>query len=382
MRPDGHRSVRCPARGVLALALLTLAGCAWTSSGPIRIGMAGNFHDPTGAPAYLGAELAVEEVNAAGGIDGRSLELVVRDDHAHKDSAVAVATDLYQSDVVAVIGHVYSGPTLAAAAVYNAGADPVVEISPSASAPAVSKAGPYTFRLCPSDFAHGDALAGWVHDNLHLSRGAVLYLNDDYGRGVRSTFVRGFRARGGSVEAIDPYLGSTPDVGPYLDDLIHHERAEFLVVAGYRDDAATILRQARAHGFTGPLLGGDGLEGIQSEGALAEGVYTTAGYMPMLPSRANERFVAAYRRKYPDASAPNSAASGAYDAVHLLRDVIGRVGTDRRRIRDALAQIGTATPAYEGVAGRIAFDSAGDVPSRQVYIGVIRDGAVRLANGH
>jgi ABC-type branched-subunit amino acid transport system substrate-binding protein len=129
------------------------------------------------------------------------------------------------------------------------------------------------------------------------------------------------------------------------------------------------------------MLGGDGLEGIQSEGAIAEGVYTSAGYFPMIPTPANQRFVETYRRKYPDAGAPNGAGAGAYDAVYMLRDVIVRVGTERRAIRDALALVGTATPAYEGVTGRIAFDSAGDVPSRQVYVGMIRGGAVRLADG-
>ena len=115
------------------------------------------------------AELAAEEINAAGGINGRRLELVARDDYADPDSAVFVASDLYDSDVSAVVGHLFSGTTLAAAPVYNGGADPVAAISPSSSSPEVTTAGDYTFRVCPSDLAHGAALAHWVRDRLHWS---------------------------------------------------------------------------------------------------------------------------------------------------------------------------------------------------------------------
>ena len=160
-----------------------------TESGPIRIGVAGSFSDPIGLPMKLAAELAAEEINATGGINGRPIELVARDDYADPDSAVFIANDLYESGVTAVVGHLFSGPTLAAAPVYNGGPDPVVAISPSSSSPEVSSAGDYTFRICPSDLAHGAALAHWVRQRLGSRRGAVLYLNDQYGRGIRQTFV-------------------------------------------------------------------------------------------------------------------------------------------------------------------------------------------------
>ena len=101
-----------------SLLLLSLAACGDTGA-PIRIGLAGPFSDPVGAPMKRAAELAVEEINAAGGVRGRPLELVTRDDFGDPDSAVAVASALEAAKVVAVIGHVYSGTTLAAAPVYN-----------------------------------------------------------------------------------------------------------------------------------------------------------------------------------------------------------------------------------------------------------------------
>lgn len=365
------------AAGVLAGLL---AACAPAEEGPIRIGIAGSFSDPIGIPMKLAAELAAEEINAAGGIGGRPLELVARDDYADPDSAVFIAGDLYDSDVVAVVGHLFSGMTLAASPVYNGGEDPVAAISPSSSSPELSTAGEHTFRVCPSDLAHGAALAQWVRERLGFERGAVLYLNDQYGRGIRQTFVKQFLRLGGRLESVDPYLGDSPDVGPYLDRLARSKDIEFLVVAGNRGEAEEVLRQARRRGLMLPVLGGDGLEGIEGAGALAEGVYLTSAYFPSLPTRANRKFVEAYRRKFPGVGLPNQPAAATYDAVHLLRDVIARAGTDRQAVRRVLAAVGSETPPFEGVTGVVAFDARGDVPDQNVYIGKVSAGAVEVAN--
>ena len=355
------------------------AGCDREASDVVRIGVAGSFSDPTGLPMRQAAELAAEEINAAGGIGGKRLELVVRDDYSDPDSAVFVAGDLYDSKVSAVVGHLFSGMTLAAAPVYNGGDDPVVEVSPSSSSPEVTFAGDYTFRVCPSDLAHGTELAHWVRDHLHLTRGAVMYLNDDYGRGIRQTFVSEFTRLGGELEAVDPYLGEQPDVGPYLDRLVRGPAPEFLVVAGNRSEAEEIIRQARKRRLGMPVLGGDGIEGIQEAGALADGVYLSSPYFASIPSDANRRFVEAFRRKY--SALPNQPAAGTYDAVYLLRDVIARAGTKRSDVRRVLAGVGSVSPPFEGVTGTVAFDAKGDVPNQKVYIGLVQHGEVRVMNG-
>ncbi|HEY7614199.1 MAG TPA: ABC transporter substrate-binding protein [Gemmatimonadales bacterium] len=362
-----------------ALAALLLA-CNRHGGGPVRIGVAGSFSDPIGLPMKLAAELAAEEINVAGGVGGRPLELVLRDDYADPDSAVFIAGDLYSSGVSAVVGHLFSGTTLAAAPVYNGGEDPVAAISPSSSSPEVSSAGEHTFRVCPSDLAHGAALAQWVRERLSFDLGAVLYLNDQYGRGIRQTFVEQFVRMGGRLESVDPYLGDRPDVGPYLDRMVRNKNIQFLVVAGNRGEAEEVLRQARRRGLTIPVLGGDGLEGIEGAGALAEGVYLTSSYFPNLATGANRKFVNAYRRKYPDAGMPNQPAAATYDAIYLLRDVIARAGTDRQAVRRALAGVGSETPAFEGVTGVVAFDAVGDVPDQNVYIGRVHGGAIEVAN--
>jgi branched-chain amino acid transport system substrate-binding protein len=375
------RSLRLFAPRFAAAALATLLlSCNRGDEGPVRIGVAGSFSDPIGLPMRLAAELAAEEINATGGVAGRPLELVLRDDYADPDSAVFIAGDLYDSGVSAVVGHLFSGTTLAASPVYNGGKDPVAAISPSSSSPEVSSAGDHTFRVCPSDLAHGAALAQWVRERLNFERGAVVYLNDQYGRGIRQTFVEQFLRLGGRLESVDPYLGDRPDVGPYLDRIARNRNIQFLVVAGNRGEAEEVLRQARRRGLTMPILGGDGLEGIEGAGALAEGVYLTSAYFPTLPTGANRRFVEAYQRKFPDAGMPNQPAAATYDAIYLLREVIARAGTDRQAVRRALAGVGSETPPFEGVTGVVAFDAAGDVPDQNVYIGRVRGGAVEVAN--
>jgi branched-chain amino acid transport system substrate-binding protein len=370
------------ARALLVAATglsLALAGCRLGDGGVVRIGVAGSFQDPIGLPMKQAAVLAMEEINASGGVGGKRLELVVRDDYGDPDSAVFVANDLYDSKVSAVVGHVYSGLTLAAAPVYNGGSNPVAAVSPSSSSPEITDAGDYTFRVCPSDLAHGRALAHWVRDRLHFSRGAVLYLNDLYGRGIRQTFVAEFTRLGGELEAVDPYLGDQPDVGPYLDRLARRPHPEFLIVAGNRSEAEAIIRQARKRGLTMPVLGGDGLEGIEAAGAMSDGVYLSSPYFPSIPSDANRRFVEAFRHKY--GAVPNQPAAATYDAIYILRNVIAHAGPGRAEVRRALAMVGSVTPPYDGVTGTVAFDANGDVPNQNVYIGQVRHGAITVLDG-
>jgi branched-chain amino acid transport system substrate-binding protein len=364
----------------LALLLAALAGCS-RSERPIYIGVAGALSDPIGEPMRRAAQLAVNEINARGGVRGRPLALLEFDDFANPDSAVRVAEELYSSDAVAVVGHLFSGTTLAAAPIYNGGSRPLVAITPSSSAPEVSDAGPYTFRMCPSDLAHGAALARWVTDRLQLKQGGVFYLDDDYGRGIRQSFTSSLKDRGGKLVGMEPYLGTTPEVGPQLERLAKLQRPQFLFVAANRPDAESILRGARALSLQVPMLGGDGLEGIEEAGPLAEGTYVSAAYHPSLNTPANRKFVAAYAAKYPDTPVPNQPAAATYDAVNLLARAIEEGGPNRESVRRALDRVGHGAAAFEGATGQIAVDSLGDVPDKQVYITVVRNGAVLLAGG-
>jgi branched-chain amino acid transport system substrate-binding protein len=326
----------------------------------------------------MGAELAVAEINAKGGVSGRRLALVIQDDSAKPEVAVAAARVLYaDSRVVAVIGHLTSAATLAAAPVYGSGRRPLAVISPSASAPSLSRAGPYVFRVCPTDVAHGTQLARFAFRRYGARSAAILYQNDEYGRGIRGTFSQEFTRLGGRLISDDPYVPEIPSFEPYLRRLRQRGGAEVLLIAGTAAAAQRILPTLDTVGLKPRVLGGDALSGLETF-RRAEGVLMSAAYLPDRPGKQNAAFVAAYRAAYPGQPLDHRGAA-AYDIVYLLARGLDAVGADRRRLRDYLAGVGRASPPYEGVTGAIAFDDLGDVPGKEVVLGVVRDGHLVMA---
>lgn len=320
------------------------------------------------------AELAVKEINARGGIRGRELVLRVMDDSARPDVAIRIARELVDDPaVVAVVGHLTSGTSLAAGRVYGDARRPLVMISPSASSPDLSGVNPYVFRICPSDLSHGAQLARFARQTLGASRVGVIYVDDDYGRGLRLSFAAEFRRLGGEVVEEDPALPTTPSLEPYLSRLRESGRLDALMLATERGGAELALREMARLGLQWAALGGDALTGIEAAGPIAEGVRLSSAYLVDRPGSRNEGFVEAYARAYPG-QRPDHRGAGAYDIVQLLAGVLAEVGSDRRAIRDRLAEVGTAAPAYEGVTGTIAFDRRGDVPAKSVVIGAVRGG--------
>lgn len=320
------------------------------------------------------AELAVKEINARGGLRGRQLVLRVMDDSARPDVALRVARELVEDPaVVAVIGHLTSGASLAAGRVYGEARRPVVMISPSASSPDLSGVNPYVFRVCPSDLSHGAQLARFARQTLRANRVGVIYVDDDYGRGLRLSFAAEFRRLGGQIVEEDPALSTTPSLEPYLARLRGSGGVDALMLATERGGAELALREMGRLGVQWATLGGDALTGIEGAGPIAEGVRLSTAYLVDRPGARNEGFVEAYARAYPG-ERPDHRGAGAYDIVQLLASIFADVGTDRRAVRDRLAQVGTDAPAFEGVTGTIAFDGRGDVPAKSVVIGAVRGG--------
>jgi len=371
-----RRFLRCVR--LLPAVLLVLLACS-SGDAAIRIGLAGPLTDPVGAPMLRAAELAVDEINRSGGINGRSIELIARDDFGEPDSAVGVAERLVDEGVVAVVGHIFSGTTLASAPVYNAAH--ITQISPSSSSPLVTNAGAFTFRVCPSDIRQGASLARFAAERLGFRRGTILYLNDEYGRGIRATFASEFSQLGGTIDAVDPYLGERPDVGPFLERLARRATSQFVFIGGNLGEAEEALRLARARGIKVPFMGGDALEGLEAAGALAEGTYISNAYLASFDTPKNRAFVAAYAKRFPTAPPPNQPAAATYDSFYLLREILMRTGTDRDAIRAAVARVGLEDPAFSGVTGEIAFDENGDVPRQRVVIGRVESGQVRAVEG-
>ncbi len=370
--------------GWIALFLGLTAGCERASDAPIHLGIAGPLEQANGRSMRLAARMAVDEINGANGIGGRRLALEEKDDGGSRDLAIPVAAYLRDtSRVVAVIGHVNSAATLAAAKIYNEeggghSGEPVAQVSPASSSPLVTDAGEWTFRVCPSDLLHGPTLASHAYSDLGRRRAAVLYTNDEYGRGVAETFADAFREAGGTVVARDPFLPGLVEgdsgVEPYLVRALRGGM-DALVIAGQADAGIQLVREARRLGFTGPVFGADGMTGVKDAGPDAEGVYVSSAFLPDRPTDAAQAFVQAYRERYGED--PDHRGAMTYDAVKLIARAVGAVGTDRRAIRDYLAKVGvpgSGVDAFEGVSGRIAFDENGDVPGKEVALGMVRDG--------
>jgi len=127
-------------------------------------------------------------------------------------------------------------------------------------------------------------------------------------------------------------------------------------------------------------MGGDGFDGMEDKGAIAEGIYSSTVYLPTLNTEANRKFLEAYRARYPLGNPVDYSAAASYDIVYLLRDALLRSGTNRRALRDAVADIGRKSPAFQGLTGSIAFDENGDVPQLNIQIGVVHNGSLRPAD--
>jgi len=364
-----------PLRTPALVIAVALAACSSHPARSVAIGLAGPFSQARGASMLRAAQLAVNQINARHGVRGRPLELRVADDSGSEDTAVRVAERLYADpSVVAVVGHLSSGPSIAAARVYGTGPSPVAMISPSASSPDLSALSPWVFRVCPSDLQHGPELAHFAWQTLGARRAGIIYINNDYGRGVRGTFAAEFTRLGGAVVEADPYVAATPSLEPYLSRM-RRAGIDVLLVAGERPGAELALREMAALGVRWPVLGGDALTGIEADGALAEGMRISSAYLPDRRDERNAAFVADYARAYPGLR-PDHRGAGAYDAMLLLAHAVERAGADRQAVRDYLAQVGRGREQFDGVTGPIAFDANGDVRGKSVVIGVVHDGAL------
>ena len=379
-----------PFRALAALSVLLLAACSGDDE-PLVLGVAGPMQVSNGLSVKQAAEMAVEEINTANTLGGRKLRLEIRDDEKSESKGIEVARDLRANPaVLAVIGHVNSAVSVKAAPIYNMAegendsvpGEPVVEISPASSAPALTGAGPWTFRVTPTDLEFSPALAAWAHGRLGSRKAAVLYANDEYGQGVTSTFEAAFRKEGGQIVSTDPYLPETlknpSSLDPYLVRAIRRG-ADALVIGGQADAGVHIIQAARRLGYQGHILGSDGLTGVKDARGVGEGVFVSSAFLPDRDSDKARTFVANFRKRYN--SAPDHRAAQTYDIVYMLADAIKNEGADRESIRAYLEHLGRdgGADAYEGVSGTIRFDEHGDAVKKPVVIGVVRGGELVTA---
>jgi len=364
---------------ILGLAALVLcaAGCGGGDSAgdTLRLAVATPLEQFIGAQTLRGAEFARDQLNAAGGIQGRMVELVPVTDSASAQRAVPVADGFFaDGSILAVIGHSTSGATLAAATIYNRG---LPAVSPTATSPEISEAGDWIFRIASSDAANSAWLARFALRELG-SRAAILYANEPYGRGLREGFGQAYLAGGGVLLEEYPYIeGETQNFEAYLLG-IQAAGPDLIFVAGLDASAALIIQQARELNIDAPIIGGDGLLGLAGQDSVYDGTFVGLLYHPDVPGQAGRQFVESYRSAF--GVPPDHFAALAYDAVMLVAQAAEEVGLNREKIRAYLEEVGSARSGFQGVSGLIAFDENGDPLEKSYAVGRIDGDRIELVS--
>lgn len=352
--------------GLMSLAPLAFIAACGGAGGPVHLGMAGPLKEGFGIENRRGVELAVAEINAAGGIDGDSLLIEYRDDDGEGAKAAVIAQEFVDEPrVLAVVGHVTSGAMLAAAKVYDGH---LAAVATTASSAALTGISPWAFRVISSDSANGVDLARFAQ-RIGKRRAAVLYENDAYGRGLADAFRRSFA---GEVISVDPIGFEGKHAHIYMEWLAAR-RPDLVFVAGTERTGLAFIAAGRAAGLTADYLGGDGWTGIRADPVVAEGALVGAPFTPLDPRPEAQRFVQAYRARFGGAD-PDGNAALSYDAVQTLVAAIRAVGRDRPAIRDWLAGLRTSEP-HAGITGAIAFDEFGDPVGKSFTM-------TRVSRGH
>ncbi len=320
-----------------------------------------------GEASLRGARLAVEEINARGGVLGRPLELVVEDNRSIAGESATAAKKLITRDrVVALVGECSSARTLEAAPVAQAAGIPLV--SPASTNPKVTQVGDAIFRVCFIDPFQGDVLAAFARRKLGLKRAALLVdSSSPYSVGLAEFFTKTFTAQGGEIVAAQKYTGADTDFRAQLT-AIRAARPDAVFLPGYYVAAGLVAKQAKELGLKATLLGGDGFEAPQLlgiGGEALEGAYYSTHFAPENTDRVSAEFVAAYSRRHGEV--PNGLSALSYDAVRLVADGIERAGTtEKRDLRQALA----ATKDFPGASGRTTINPQRDAEKEAAIITV------------
>ncbi len=349
-------------RRILAVAAAGLLASACKSPGRPIIGIV------LDGDGERGAQLAADDINAAGGIRGQALELRFLRGQSSTTAKVALAAaESLATDpaIVAVVGHTNSSASLAAAQIYNTRG--VVQIAPTSTAPLYSEMGPYSFRLLPPDSHQGAYLASLILAERPVPSFALLYVNDDYGRALQSILVHDLALRDVAPSYQAPFsegehFRNVADVARAIAEA----RPRLLVWIGRSPELIRLLPDVRARLPQIRVLASDGLSGAYNDTARAlDGVR----YVRFLDLSNPAPAVAGLRHRYEQRWHLDFSDQYllAYEAVRLLAEAIRTVGTDRDAIRDYLSSLGHSRAPYPGLAGPLAFDAHGD-PQRSYVL--------------
>lgn len=327
----------------------------------------------TGDAASIGVvnkaavEVAVEEVNAQGGINGKNLEVIYEDGQCNAKTASSAAHKLIDIDKVPVIlGGLCSTETSAFAP--GAMQKKVLVLSHGSSAPALSRTGKYFFRSYPSDLNQGKFAAEYAYNTLKVKKVAILYHISDWGSGIRDVFEQQFRKLGGTIVAAE---GTKQDIKDYRAQLtkIKAVQPDLIYAPMYPEGSIAALNQAKELGIPTKMLGGDAWADTKLQKEVSgKGEYLYTEPVSAYPEDFKAKILAKTKGEQ-----VALATANAYDNVKMIAEVLKKAGTDPDKMADELR-----ATKYAGVSGNIAFDASGDVTTAAYVVKQIKDGKAEV----
>jgi branched-chain amino acid transport system substrate-binding protein len=360
----------------VALGSLIFSPLAVQAAEPIKIGsvlrLSAGAED--GLPAKRGVELAVEEINKAGGINGRKLEVIFEDEKDSPTSAVNAVQKLINVDkVVAIIGPMTSGAALAAAPTANDAK--ILLVTPTATSPKVSGAGAYTYRGCSRIDKQAEALTDYIAKNYKPKTVGVLYSNEPYGKGCNDLFSKYFEKLGIKVVATESFMRGAKDFKAQLTNL-KAANPDILFIPGYYQETAPAASQARQLGMNQRIVGvyGD-IAPIYCElaGKAAEGHLVASEYHEEYETPKNKAFREAYYKLAKSiANEPVNIMFAAltYDMTNMVAEGMKKNGPTPDGIKKYLDEV----KDYDGVTGKLCFNPEHDVMKGDVSLFEVKNG--------
>lgn len=345
-------------------------GSGAAGTGDILVGEYGSLTGGTatfGQSTHQGIQMAVDEINAAGGIKGRKIKLFTEDDQSKPEEAANAVTKLIsQNNVVAIIGEVASSRSLAAAPICQSNKVPM--ISPSSTNPKVTQVGNYIFRVCYLDSFQGEALANFVYKQLGLKKAALLRdVKNDYSIGLSEFFKNTYTKLGGQIVVDQSYAEGDSDFRAQLT-AIRAANPDIIFCPGYYTEMGQISIQARDLGIKQPFAGGDGWESPKLIGIGGEnmnGSYYSNHYFADDPAESVKSFVANFQTKY--GVKPDALAALGYDSMKLLALAMSKTANvTKDEIRDEIAKV----TDFPGVTGNITIGPDRDAVKSLVVLGI------------
>jgi branched-chain amino acid transport system substrate-binding protein len=363
---------------IILIGGFLLAGCGKPSGGSsadtIKVGEYASLQGGRatfGVSSHEGTIMAIDEINAAGGVLGKQIKLITEDDLSKAGEPATVVNKLIARDnVIAVLGEVASSASLEAAPICQQNKIPM--ISPASTNPDVTKTGDYIFRVCFIDPFQGTVMANFATKTLKARRVAIFTdVKSDYSKGLAKFFKERFLANGGEIVSELDYNAGDKDFKAQLTT-IKGATPDAVFVPGYYTEVGIICTQARQLGLNASFFGGDGWESedlLKVGGDALEGNYFSSHYHPAVGSDLCRKFVENYRKRY-DGKTPDTMAALGYDSVLVLADALKRAGTtEAAKLRDAIA----ATQNFPAVTGTLTLNENRD-PIKSAVIVQIKGG--------